>query len=195
MKLIDSYPQPEIYGDDLQLTYLFGGVKFETRATESTGKKILQDVTGIIEDISPIADDVYRIDLASWNELNKVISAISPVYPRKRSPLTKKLNPNDNFYSVFEILKTFILKGLMNGRHSAFALQPENQLLLYLHHLSSMNPSFPIFIGELQVKILNLATHSGKLHLTSHSKQITVTSIVKKSVNHQEENSNSFIYY
>ena len=193
MRLLDSHPEPEIYDDDLQLTYLFGGVKFVSNP--SNYNRVLHDVARIIEDIAPLADQVYRVDLSSWNELDKVISAISPVSPRKRSPLTKKLRSHDQFYSVFETLKAYILKGMMNGRHSAFALQPEKQLLLYLHHLNkSMNPSFPMFLGDLKVKILNLATYSGNLHVISHAKQITVTGVVKQSSVAHEDSSNNYTY-
>ncbi|MHA2366516.1 MAG: hypothetical protein ACXAC7_21345 [Candidatus Hodarchaeales archaeon] len=192
MKFLDSYPQPEIYNDEFQSLFIFGGVKF--KSSQSANHEIVKDVVEIIEEIAPIAEDTFRIDLTSWYEDDRVISVIAPVYPRNRTPLTKKIEPQLPFYSTIQILKSQILRGIMDGRHTAFGLQPDKQQLLYLHTLEVMNPSFPSFLAELKLKILQLATNSGKLHMISHPRQITVTGVIDITQLPQENKDSKFIY-
>lgn len=183
---LSTEPSPDIVKDpDLKLLFIFGGVRFhDQKGSANEPDALLQDLVDVLDDIAPLADDMFRVDVRSQAGFDKLTSSIRPAKPRRKYFYSGKMLRQDlPFYSSIQVLKNVILRGMMEGRHSAFALQPEKQRLLFLHQLDKrLNPTFPAFLGDLQLNILRLATNGGKIHFLSEARKITITGVLDKDL-------------
>ena len=161
---------------------IFGGIApliptHEVTTNASAVAELQQELIDFTDELTPVLDDAYRIELSSYGTEEKLATDIEPFKKKLRhATSTSDWRLDSSTVHTFQTLRNIILGQFLDGRHTAFGLTPSTKQLYYTHILQKDSRKIHEFVGLLQMKILELFALKGKIHYLSelHSVNITI---------------------
>ena len=161
--LLKTNPEPVLISDSQTKSLsIFGGIQpnFQNQKISRfnySANDLVASISVFMDELAPLIDDAYRADLSSYKLDGKIVTSFSPLRKVLRSHPASTAD-----WKVKEVLRDFrtlqgiVLQNYIEGRHTTFGLKPEKNQLLFCHILNRDARKIHEFIGQLQMKILNL---------------------------------------
>ncbi|MFW9927815.1 MAG: hypothetical protein ACFFD1_00310 [Candidatus Thorarchaeota archaeon] len=192
--LLIPNPDPQIILDQQTRSLsLFGGISLNA-SNEEIGfnpyagiknEEIIRDMSDFIDQLSPLIDDAYRTDLSAYQFSSKLVTSLYPLRKKIRSSPSSTSNWQLDQFLLhdFRTLQAILLQQFIEGRHTTFGYKPEKNQLLFLHILNPDARKIHEFIGQLELKILNLLARKGKIHYFNQQDTMLITMLMEEEEN------------
>ena len=203
MQILEIKPEPIIICDSYShFLAIFGGVfpfipSYQLTSDASAITELQHEIVDFTDELTPLLDDAYRIEMSSYTDNEKVSTDIEPFRKKIRfASSTSDWRLDDNLVQTYQALRNIILAQFFDGRHTAFGLTPSTKQLFYAHILQKDSRKVHEFIGSLQLKILELFSLQGKLHYLSQQNILNIT-ILLEALKHDTtlQGDDKFVYF
>ena len=203
MQILDIKPEPLIISDTTShFLAIFGGViplvpTYQLSNDVNAITELQQEIADFTEDLTPLLDDAYRMEMASYSDNNKLMTDIEPIRKKIRSAMSTsdwRLDPS--LVDRFQTLRNIILSQFLEGRHTAFGLTPQTKQLFFTHILQQDSRKIHEFVGLLQMKILELFSLQSKIHYFSQQNILNITILLETlKQDSYIQGDDKFVYY
>ena len=202
MKILEIKPEPLIVSDSSShFLAIFGGIlplmsSYQVSTDSSAISELQKEIVDFTEDLSPLLDEAYRIEMSSYTNREKLLTDIEPFRKTIRfATSTSDWRMDPSLQQTFQSLRNIILEQFLEGRHTAFGLTPSTKQLYFTHILQKDSRKIHEFVALLQMKILELFSLQGKLHFLSQQNMLNITILLEAFSKEAFNGDDKLIYF
>ena len=138
MQILEIKPEPLIISDTTShFLAIFGGIlplvsTHQLVNNSSAISELQKEIVEFTDDLTPLLDDAYRIEMSSYGTDEKLETEIEPF--RKKIRFASGVSDwrlDKQLVQTFQSLRNLILAQYLEGRHTAFGLTPKTKQLFF----------------------------------------------------------------